>query len=142
MTGPFSGRSLDDADDWLRNWTSQASARAEAAQRMSDKVSALTSAATAADGAIKVKVAGSGLLVGLELDDRVQRLPGRELAAQIMRAVAQAQAGLNSKVAEVVADTVGADSETGRAVVTSFERRFPEPPEEEQQQQQREGRRD
>jgi DNA-binding protein YbaB len=105
---------------------------------MSDEVAALKSTATLADGAIKVTVAGSGLLVGLELDDRVQRFPGRELAAQIMRAVAKAQAALNTKVAEVVAGTVGAESETGRAVVSSFERRFPEPPQEEGP----EGRRD
>jgi DNA-binding protein YbaB len=142
MSAPFGGRSLDDADDWLRNWTAQASTRAEAAQRMSEGVAALTSTATLADGAIKATVAGSGLLTGLELDDRVQRMPGRELAAQIMRAVAQAQAGLNTKVAAVVSDTVGAESETGRAVMTSFERRFPEPPPPEEQQQGAEGRRD
>jgi DNA-binding protein YbaB len=130
VTGPFAGRSLDEADEWLRHWTAQASTRAEATQRMSDQVAGLTSTATAADGAIKATVAGSGLLVRLELDDRVQRMPGRDLAAQIMRAVAMAQADLSPKVAAVVADTIGADSETGRAVVTSFERRFPAPPDE------------
>ena len=46
------GRNLDDAEEWLRSWTAQASARAEAAQQMSDRVAGLTSTVTVADGAI------------------------------------------------------------------------------------------
>ena len=54
-----------------------------------------------------MRALSSGVLVGLELDDRVQRLPGRDLAAQIMTAVQKAQSGLNAKVAVVVQETVG-----------------------------------
>jgi DNA-binding protein YbaB len=136
------GRNLDDAEEWLRSWTAQASARAEAAQQMSERVAGLTSTATVADGAIKVTVAGSGVLVGLELDDRVQRLPGRDLAAQIMTAVQKAQSGLNAKVAVVVQETVGPESETGQAVLGSFERRFPAVPEEGPGGEREGGRRD
>jgi DNA-binding protein YbaB len=125
------GRNLDDAEEWLRSWTAQASARAEAAQQMSERVAGLTSTASVADGAITVTVAGSGVLTGLELDDRVQRMPGRDLAAQIMRAVQKAQSGLNAKVATVVEETVGPESETGQAVLGSFERRFPDVPDDE-----------
>jgi len=123
------GRNLDDADEWVRSWTAQASARAEAAQQMSDRVTGLTSVATAADGAIKVTVAGSGVVTGLELDDRVQRMSGRELAAEILKAMQKAQAGLTEKVVAVVQETVGGETETGRAVIGSFERRFPAPDE-------------
>jgi DNA-binding protein YbaB len=119
------GRNLDDAEEWLRSWTAQANARAEAAQQMSERVASLTSTVSVADGAISVTVAGSGVLTGLELDDRVQQYSGRELSAEIMRAIQKAQAGLNAKVATVVEETVGYGSETGRAVVASFERRFP-----------------
>jgi hypothetical protein len=41
-----------------------------------------------------------------------------------MATVALAQAGLAEKVAAVVDETVGADSEAGRAVVSSFDLRF------------------
>ena len=119
------GRHVDDAQEWLRSWTAQASARAEAAQQMSERVAGLTSTASLADGAITVTVAGSGVLTALELDDRVQRFSGRELSAEIMRAIQKAQAGLNAKVATVVEETVGHGSETGQAVLASFERRFP-----------------
>lgn len=119
------GGRAEDAEDWLRTWTAQVSARAEAAQQMSERVAGLTSTVSVADGAITVTVAGSGVLTALELDDEVHRFSGRELSAEIMRAIHKAQAGLNAKVAEVVDETVGHGSETGRAVLTSFERRFP-----------------
>ncbi len=118
------------AEEWLRSWTAQASARAEAAQQMSERVAALSSTASVADGAITVTVAGSGVLTGLQLDDRVHRLSGRELSAEIMRAIRIAQSGLNAKVASVVEETVGPESETGQAVLGSFERRFPAVPDE------------
>ncbi len=101
---------------------------------MSERVAALSSTVSLADGAITVTVAGSGVLTALELDDRVQRLPGSELSAEIMRAIQKAQAGLNAQVAMVVEETVGHESDTGRAVLTSFERRFPEPGEDDEPQ--------
>ena len=119
------GRDVDGAEEWLRSWTAQADARAQAALEMSQRVADLSSTVSVAEGAITVTVAGSGVLTGLELDDRVRRLSGRDLAAQIMRAVGKAQAGLNEMVATVVAETVGPASETGQAVLGSFERRFP-----------------
>jgi hypothetical protein len=60
----------------------------------------------------------------LELDDRVQRLPGAELARQITTVIRHAEANLAAKVASEVQQTVGADTETGRAVIRSFETRF------------------
>jgi DNA-binding protein YbaB len=98
---------------------------------MSERVASLSSTARVADGAIAVTVAGSGLVTGLELDDRVQRMTGRDLSTAILTAMRQAQAGLTAKVQQVVQETVGAETETGRAVVGAFENRFPEQPEEE-----------
>lgn len=118
---------LDRAEDWVRSWTAQVSARAEAAAALADRVAGLSASATGADGAIRVTVGSSSAVTGLELDDRVQRISGAELAAQIMAVMARAQAALAGRVGEVVADTVGADSETGRAVVDSFTHRFPPP---------------
>jgi DNA-binding protein YbaB len=118
-------RNLDEADEWIRSWTARASARAEAAQRLSERVSSLSSTVRVADGAITVTVSGAGLVTGLELDDRVRHLTGRALSEAILGAIGQAQAGLTEQVTVVVQETVGMDSETGQAVVTSFERRFP-----------------
>jgi hypothetical protein len=92
---------------------------------LADRVAALTATADGDEGAIKVTVASSGLLTGLTLADRVRRLPGAELSAEILRAMRRAQASLVDRVAEAVSETVGADSDTGRAVLDGYARRFP-----------------
>ena len=121
------GRNLDDAEEWVRSWSAQVSGRAEAAAALADRVAGLTSSAAGDDGNIRVTVASSGNVTGLELTDRVQRLSGADLSAEILRAMRRAQAGLAERVAQAVDETVGADTETGRAVLDSFTRRFPPP---------------
>ncbi|GII22650.1 YbaB/EbfC family nucleoid-associated protein [Planosporangium mesophilum] len=118
-------RDIDDAEAWLESWTAGVSAQAERAAALSRRVAALTGSATSTDRSIKVSVGASGQVEGLELDDRVQRLPGAELARQIMTVMRAAQAHLAAQVAGEVQATVGADTETGRAVINSFESRFP-----------------
>jgi len=63
--------------------------------------------------------------VGLDLDDRVRELSGRRLAGEIVSVMRRAQAALSARVAEQVQATVGEDTEVGRAVLHSFELRFP-----------------
>jgi DNA-binding protein YbaB len=117
---------IDAAEDWLDSWTAGVSAQAERAAALSREVSRLTGAAESRDGAIRVVVGSTGQVDSLELDDRVQRLRGAELSQQIMAVMRTAQAKLAAQVAEQVRLTVGQDTETGRAVVDSFTRRFPE----------------
>jgi hypothetical protein len=119
------GHNVDDAEDWVRSWSSQVSGGAEATAALADRVAGLTASAAGADGAIRVTVASSGIITALELEDTVQRYAGADLAAQIMRVMRRAQAGLCDRVAEAVDETVGADAETGRAVLESFAQRFP-----------------
>lgn len=109
---------LDAAEDWLDSWAAGASAQAERAATLARRVAALTGSAESPDGSIRVTVGSSGQLAKLELDDR-------ELARRIRAVMRRAQASLAAKVTAEVRDTVGADSETGRAVIHSFETRFP-----------------
>jgi hypothetical protein len=53
------------------------------------------------------------------------RLNMDDLADKILRTMRRAQAALADRVADIADRTVGHDSETARAVVASFERRFP-----------------
>jgi hypothetical protein len=110
--------------------TSSGATRASgAAAALADRMATLTSSADGKEGAIRVTVASSGNLTGLELDDRVRGHSGADLAAEILRVMRRAQAGLADQVAAAVGETVGVDSETGRAVLDSFERRFAASPE-------------
>lgn len=95
---------------------------------LADRVATLSASAAGDDGAVRVTVAGSGLVTGIELDDRVQRLPGTMLAAELMRTIRRAQAAIVGQAAVAVDETVGSDSETGKAVLDSFSQRFPREP--------------
>ena len=122
------GRDLDDAEAWLASWSAGVSERAAQAQRMADQVASLTAAATGGDDLIEVRVGSSGTITALHLDDRLTGRPAAWLQREILVAMRRAQAALADRVAAVVAETVGADSETGRAVVDGYAQRFPAPP--------------
>ncbi|MEV6598275.1 YbaB/EbfC family nucleoid-associated protein [Actinoplanes sp. NPDC051346] len=122
---------IDAAEEWLDSWVSEVNSRAERSVELSRRVAALTGSAEGHDGAIRVTVGSSGQLERLDLDDRVHELTGPRLAQEIMSAMRRAQAELSSRVADEVRATVGEDSETGRAVIHSFDSRFPAPSEDE-----------
>jgi DNA-binding protein YbaB len=118
---------LAGAEQWLAGWSASVDARAEAARQMADQVRALTSSATALDGAVQVTVTADGQLTDLQLAQRAARIPMHEVAAAVMAAIRQAQAGVMPQVRAVVGSTVGADSAEGRAVAATYARRFPAP---------------
>ena len=96
---------------------------------LADRLAALSASATGDDGGVTVTVAGSGIVTGLRLDDRVRRLDGAELSAEILRTMRRAQAALAEQVESAVGDTVGAESEAGRAVLKTIVQRAAEPSE-------------
>lgn len=116
---------VDAAEDWLDSWVGQVNAQAARSVELSRRVAALTGTAEGRDGAIRVTVGSAGQIERLELDDRVHGLSGPGLADEIMSVMRRAQAALSGLVADQVQDTVGVDTETGRAVIHSFETRFP-----------------
>jgi hypothetical protein len=118
---------IDAAEEWLNTWTASVNAQAERAAQLTSRVAALTAHAESDDGSIKVTVGSTGQIEKLALDDRVQRLSGEDLSRQIMAVMRKAQASLSALVTSEVAATVGVDTETGRAVIGSFETRFPQP---------------
>jgi DNA-binding protein YbaB len=127
MNVPF-GAASDSAEEWIESWATSVTERAAKAQSMAEQVSQVSASATSSDGAVEVTVAGSGAMTGLRLGEQTRKWSADQTAAEILAVMRRAQAKLASKVAEIAADTVGADSEAGKAVVASFEKRFPEPP--------------
>lgn len=116
---------IDAAEDWLDSWVGQANAQAAHSVELSRRVATLTGTSEGRDGAIRVTVGSAGQVERLELDERVRELSGPRLAEEIMSVMRRAQATLAARVAEEVRATVGVDTETGRAVIHSFDSRFP-----------------
>ncbi|WP_253243526.1 YbaB/EbfC family nucleoid-associated protein [Paractinoplanes aksuensis] len=122
-------RDVDAAEDWLDSWVASVNTRAATTAELARQVASLTARASSDDGLITVTVGSTGQVENLELDERVHRIPGPDLAREILQVMRTAQQRLSAQVAEQVRQTVGADTETGRAVIDSFDQRFPAPQE-------------
>lgn len=116
---------IDAAEEWLDSWVAQVNAGAQRSVELSRRVAALTASAEGRAGSVRVTVGSAGQVERLELDDRVHQVSGPRLAQEIMSVMRRAQAALAARVAEEVRATVGEDSGTGRAVLQSFDSRFP-----------------
>ena len=115
----------DNAERWVEDWSASVTAQAAKAQALADQAARVSVTATSPDGSVEVTVASSGAVSDLRLGEAVRKLPADEIARQILGTMRRAQAQLAARMAEIAADTVGSDSATARAVVASYEQRFP-----------------
>jgi DNA-binding protein YbaB len=111
---------LDGARRWVDDWQSSIEDRAARARELTGRLSGLSATARDRDGLVEVTVAQSGVVTGLRLDERVRDAPAAHLARVIMAVMAGAQSMLVERVREATAQTLGDDSESGRAVVASY----------------------
>ncbi|WP_157441854.1 YbaB/EbfC family nucleoid-associated protein [Actinoplanes awajinensis] len=117
------GSSLLDAEDArerLEAWQADASRRAAGTQAAAAGLSALRVTAADASGAVEVTVDSTGTLADVRLSARVQRMSLEQSQLAIMGAYRNARVKLAEAAAEVVRETVGADSATGRALLAGF----------------------
>jgi|GEM_PF-2519569 DNA-binding protein YbaB len=119
------GRDLDAAERWVDSWETQVEERLRQARELSQRVAELTAIGRSADGLVEVRVGSSGTVTGLWLDEGIRRQPAARTAEQILVAMRRAMAELADRVGRVTEETVGAQSETGRAVMASFASRVP-----------------
>ena len=123
MTGPFDGG--PDAEQWLDGWERSAVQQAEKARALADQVTGVEMSASTQDGAVRVTVGASGAVVDLRLTEQIRKYPAGELAAEILAVMRRAQVQLAAQVADIATRTLGAADPAARAVVDSFEQRFP-----------------
>jgi YbaB/EbfC DNA-binding family len=119
----FDGRDLEDAARLVDEWQAGIEARAMQARELASRLGALTASARSDDGLVSVTVGSSGGITGLELKEGIRERPAAETARAILATVRAAQASLTAAARAVTAETVGAESETGRAVIASFSSR-------------------
>jgi hypothetical protein len=116
----FDGRDLDDAARMVDDWQAGIEARAAQARELGARLSALMGSARSDDGLVSVTVGSSGAITGLELKEGIRERPAAETARAILATVRAAQASLVAAATAVTAETVGADSDTGQAVIASY----------------------
>ena len=73
---------------------------------------------------VSVAVDSTGNLIGIQLSARIQRTNPDVVSRTIMETIAEAKRRIIEQTQEVIAATVGADSETGKAVAASMKERL------------------
>jgi hypothetical protein len=116
----FDGRDLDEAERLVDNWQAGIEERAAQARALSTRLASLTAGARSEDGLIAVTVGASGAISDLSLKEGIRDQPAATTARAILATLRAAQTSLTAAVTEVTAETIGADSETGRAVIASY----------------------
>lgn len=111
----------------LERWAAGVAAKAERYQDMQRQVTAVTSTESSRDGIVTVTVDSAGAVTDLRITDQARTLPGAEIAALVLNTMRQAQSRITAQVTEIMQSTVGEDTQTVDAVVSSFRQRFPEP---------------
>jgi DNA-binding protein YbaB len=120
MGSMFDGQDLDEAERMIDRWQAGFDERAARARAMSARLMALTAAAESDDGLVQVTVGASGSITGLDLQESVRDRPAAETAKAILSTLRAAQAALTEAATAVAAETIGAGSETGKAVIASY----------------------
>jgi hypothetical protein len=116
----FDGRDLDEAAQLVDDWQAGITARAAQARELASRLGALTGSAHSDDGLVSVTVGSSGGITDLELEEGIRERPAADTARAILATVRAAQASLTAAATAVTAEIVGADSETGKAVIASY----------------------
>lgn len=116
----FDGRDLDEAERLVDEWQAGFEQRAAQARALSTRLAALTATAESEDGLVKVTVGASGGISDLTLKEEIRDQPAATTARLILTTMRAAQASLTAAATEATAETVGVDSETGKAIIDSY----------------------
>ncbi|GIF26691.1 DNA-binding protein YbaB [Actinoplanes tereljensis] len=116
----WSSLAVDRIDEWERGFAE----RAAQAKALAERAAQLSATGRAGDGDVEVTVDSNGQLTAVRLEEAIRRQPAATTARQIMVALRAAQADLVRQYGEVTAETVGADSETGKAIMAGLNARI------------------
>jgi DNA-binding protein YbaB len=95
-----------------------------ATQEMATRMQALTATASDPNGLATVTVDSSGVLLKADFSARIQRTAPEAVSRALMEALSGAKQRVAAQTQEVIAETVGADSDTGRAVAQDLQARL------------------
>jgi cell division septum initiation protein DivIVA len=117
---------IADAEQWLAGWQQRLAEKQTQARELAARITSLRGEAESPDGTVRIVVDSTGVPVDLTLGrDAAGRDPAR-LAAEILATMRRAQARLTRAATEAANQTIGAETETARALLQPFYSRFPE----------------
>jgi hypothetical protein len=122
--GMFDDESASNALDRIDEWERSVSLRAEQARALARRAAEISATARSPDGLVEVTVGAEGQIKRLHLEERTREHSAAATAGKIMATLGAAKAELIQLFDEVTAETVGADSETGRMLMASLRERL------------------
>jgi|SRR5438067_1381717 len=126
MSEPRIGAGADAAAQ-VDQWVAQAKAKAERYQAMQAAVGQVAVTESSKDGLVTVTVDSAGNVTDLRITDRVREMSGSQVSSAVLTTLRRAQAKLPERLGEVMADTIGDDTQTMDTIVGNYRAKFPEP---------------
>lgn len=114
------GSDWEVAERRIDQWQEGIEQRAAAVRRLSGRLAQLSARASSADGQVEVTVGPTGQVTELRLDEQIRERPASTTADQILATIQAAARELTRLAGAATEETVGLDSETGRAIVASY----------------------
>ncbi|GGQ71044.1 YbaB/EbfC family nucleoid-associated protein [Couchioplanes azureus] len=116
----FDGQNLGGAERLIDDWQEEIEKRAAQGRELARRMAHLTASARSSDNLVELTVDSSGVVTDIRLDEGIRQQSAARTAREILATIGSARAALRDKAESVVADTVGVDTETGRAVLASY----------------------
>ena len=104
----------DASRDYLRSWKANIDRTAARAATMAERLDQLRATAEDGDGLAEVTIDSSGVLVNLELTERIHRHAPEAVARAVMSALREARTKAAQRAQEIAVETMGPDSLSAR----------------------------
>ncbi|MFF5294359.1 YbaB/EbfC family nucleoid-associated protein [Paractinoplanes globisporus] len=104
----------DASREYLRSWKENVDRMAARAAAMSERMERLRVTARDGNGLAEVTIDSAGVLVGLELTDRIHRVEPAVVARAVMSALRDARAKAADRAHDIAVETMGPDSLSAR----------------------------
>ncbi|MEV6848882.1 YbaB/EbfC family nucleoid-associated protein [Actinoplanes sp. NPDC051411] len=104
----------DASREYLRSWKNNVDRMATQAAAMSEQMKRLRVTARDENGLAEVTIDSAGVMVGLELTDRIHRFEPAVVAQAVMTALHEARATAADRAHDIAVETMGPDSLSAR----------------------------
>jgi DNA-binding protein YbaB len=106
----------DASREYLRSWQERVDQTAARTQAMSDRLAQLRTTAKDGNGLAEVTIDSTGVLLNLDLTDRIHQYEPDVVARAVMTALREARTKAAERSREIAVETMGPDSLTARTV--------------------------
>jgi DNA-binding protein YbaB len=117
---------------YLRSWKENVDRTAERAAAMSEQLERLRVTARDGNGLAEVTINSSGVLVGLDLTDRIRHVEPGMVARAVMTALREARAKAADRAHDIAVETMGPDSLSARTIADRMREALQRPDDEDE----------